>query len=105
MHRPNPGSGRPWLAACALLVVYFLQIFFASLVKSPATDEPGHISAGLSYLSGLVDKYHEGSNWMRTTRPTAIVGHALYIFDIKLRAGGGLHKPGSLSYLPLLSLR
>ncbi len=50
MQRPNPAPGRVWLAACALLVVYFLQIFFASLVKSPVADEPPHISAGLSYV-------------------------------------------------------
>ena len=50
MHRPNPAAGRLWLAACALLAVFLLQIFFASLVKSPVADEPGHISAGLSYV-------------------------------------------------------
>jgi hypothetical protein len=37
----------------------------------------------VAYVSGLIDKYHEGSNWMRTTQPTAIVGHPPYIYDIK----------------------
>src|ERR1035441_4646624 len=50
MHWPNPAPGRLWLAACALLAVFLVQIFFASLVKSPVGDEPGHISAGLSYV-------------------------------------------------------
>ena len=50
MHWPNPAPGRLWLAACALLAVFLVQIFFASLVKSPAMDEPAHISAGLSYV-------------------------------------------------------
>ena len=50
MHWPNPAPGRLWLAACALLAVFLVQIFFASLVKSAAMDEPAHISAGLSYV-------------------------------------------------------
>ncbi len=33
-----------------LLLVFFLQAFRASLVKSPVFDEPAHIGAGLSYL-------------------------------------------------------
>ncbi len=43
-------SGRLWLAACTLLAVFFLQVFFVSLAKSPAWDEPGHIAAGLTYV-------------------------------------------------------
>ncbi|MGD0776582.1 MAG: glycosyltransferase family 39 protein [Candidatus Solibacter sp.] len=43
-------SGRLWLAAGALLVVFFLQVFFVSLAKSPSWDEPGHLAAGLTYL-------------------------------------------------------
>ena len=42
--------GRLWLAAGALLVVFFLQVLFVSLAKSPSWDEPGHIAAGLTYL-------------------------------------------------------
>jgi hypothetical protein len=44
-------SGRLWVAAGALLVVFFLQIFFVSRVKSPSWDEPGHIAAGLAYVT------------------------------------------------------
>ena len=43
-------SGRLWLAAGALLVVFFLQVLFVSLAKSPSWDEPGHIAAGLANL-------------------------------------------------------
>ena len=46
----KPASGRLWLAAGALLVVFFLQVLFVSLWKSPNWDEPGHIAAGLTYV-------------------------------------------------------
>jgi hypothetical protein len=42
--------GLPWLAASALLVIFFLQVLCVSLVKSPSWDEPGHIAAGLTYV-------------------------------------------------------
>lgn len=41
----------PAILAAALLVVFFLQTFLASLQKSPTSDEPVHIGAGLSYVS------------------------------------------------------
>jgi hypothetical protein len=44
------GSLKPWLAAAALIAVFTLQSFFASLQKTPTGDEPAHIAAGLSYL-------------------------------------------------------
>ena len=43
---------RPWLfpvLAGVLLAAFFLQSLFSSLVKSPSSDEPPHIAAGLSY--------------------------------------------------------
>jgi hypothetical protein len=61
MHRTKPASGRLWLAACALLAVFFLQVLFVSLVKSPCWDEPGHIAAGLTSLETgnfLVNRQH-----------------------------------------------
>jgi hypothetical protein len=36
--------------AAALLMVFFLEVFFASGMKSPAWDEPGHIAAGVAYV-------------------------------------------------------
>ena len=48
---------RPWfrrallhVLAGALIAAFFLQSFLASLVKSPTSDEPPHIAAGLSYV-------------------------------------------------------
>jgi hypothetical protein len=44
----------PWyhyLLAGALLAVFLMQSFFASLQKSPVYDEPPHIASGLSYLA------------------------------------------------------
>jgi hypothetical protein len=38
-------------AVPALLALFFLQSFFASLVKSPTYDEPAHLASGVSYLS------------------------------------------------------
>src|SRR5260370_9660858 len=43
-------SGRVWLAAGALLVVFFFQVLFVSLGKSPRWEEPGTVAAGLTYL-------------------------------------------------------
>ncbi len=40
---------RPFVAG-VLLLVFFLQSYRASLIKSPVFDEPAHIGAGLSYL-------------------------------------------------------
>jgi hypothetical protein len=54
-------SGRLWAAVGALLVVFFLQVFFTSRAKSPSWDEPGHIAAGLTYLEAgnfLVNPQH-----------------------------------------------
>ena len=53
--------GLLWLAAGALLVVFFLQVFFVSRVKSPSWDEPGHIAAGLANVTAgnfLVNPQH-----------------------------------------------
>jgi hypothetical protein len=44
----------PWgkrAVAVVFLLVFAMQSFFASRVKSPTFDEPAHIAAGLSYLS------------------------------------------------------
>src|SRR5690348_3988347 len=41
---------RVYVAAAALLVIFFCELFFASAVKSPAWDEPGHISSGVAYV-------------------------------------------------------
>jgi len=38
------------LAAGALVLIFLLQAFLESRLKSPASDEPPHIAAGLSYL-------------------------------------------------------
>jgi hypothetical protein len=38
-------------AAPALLALFFLQSFSASLLKSPTFDEPAHLASGVSYLS------------------------------------------------------
>src|SRR5258708_7336979 len=47
----SAASGRRlWLAAGALLVVFFLQVLFVSLVESPSWDEPAHLAAGLTYV-------------------------------------------------------
>jgi hypothetical protein len=43
----------PWwfhALAGALVAAFFLQSFFSSLIKSPTSDEPPHIAAGLSYV-------------------------------------------------------
>ena len=39
------------LAVSALLALFFLQSFCASLLKSPTFDEPAHLASGVSYLS------------------------------------------------------
>src|SRR5580658_7859852 len=47
------GQPRPWLfpvLAGVLTGAFFLQSFLSSLVKSPSSDEPPHIAAGLSYV-------------------------------------------------------
>ena len=44
------GRFRPSFVAAALITVFSLQSFFASLQKSATGDEPAHIAAGLSYL-------------------------------------------------------
>jgi len=44
------GQLKPWFVATALIAVFTLQSFFASLQKSTTGDEPAHIAAGLSYL-------------------------------------------------------
>jgi hypothetical protein len=44
------GRLKPSLVAAALIAVFALQSFFASLQKSTTGDEPAHIAAGLSYL-------------------------------------------------------
>jgi hypothetical protein len=44
-------AGGLWLAAGVLLLVFFLQVLFVSRVKSPSWDEPGHLAAGLTYVT------------------------------------------------------
>jgi dolichyl-phosphate-mannose-protein mannosyltransferase/SEC-C motif-containing protein len=36
-----------------------------------------------AHTNGLIDKFRQGSVWMRITPPRAIVGHAYYIYDIR----------------------
>ena len=36
-----------------------------------------------AHTNGLIDKFQQGSVWMRITPPRAIVGHAYYIYDIR----------------------
>ena len=36
-----------------------------------------------AHTNGLIDKFRQGSVWMRITPPRAIVGHAFYIYDIR----------------------
>jgi hypothetical protein len=52
----SPASTRrlPAILATALLAAFFLQSFLASRLKSPTSDEPVHIGAGLSYVSNGV---------------------------------------------------
>src|SRR5437879_10625820 len=53
-----PADRRSWLLpslAGALVLVFLVQCFLASSIKSPAWDETGDIAAGLSYL--LTDKF------------------------------------------------
>ena len=42
-------STRYWIAAAALVAVFFVQSYSSSLGKSATYDEPAHIGAGLSY--------------------------------------------------------
>jgi hypothetical protein len=44
------GRVKPAMVAASLIAVFTLQSFLASLGKSPTSDEPAHIAAGLSYL-------------------------------------------------------
>ncbi|MGO9257489.1 MAG: glycosyltransferase family 39 protein, partial [Bryobacteraceae bacterium] len=46
---PGRISNRYWIAAAALIAVFFFESLTASLLKSPTFDEPAHIGAGLSY--------------------------------------------------------
>src|ERR1700733_1690568 len=44
---------RPWVfysIAGFLTAAFFLQSFLSSLIKSPSSDEPPHIAAGLAYV-------------------------------------------------------
>ena len=54
----SPADRRPWLLPCSaglLVLVFLIECFTASSVKSPAWDETGDIAAGVSYL--LTDKF------------------------------------------------
>lgn len=46
-----PSRRLPLVFAAVLLLAFFLQTFLASRFKSPTSDEPVHIGAGLSYVS------------------------------------------------------
>ena len=53
--------GRVWVAAGALVLVFFLQVLLVSRLKSPSWDEPGHLAAGVAYLQNgnfLVNPQH-----------------------------------------------
>jgi hypothetical protein len=53
----SPAHRPPWshlLPAGILVAVFLLQIFPASLKKSPVFDEPPHIASGLSYIEARV---------------------------------------------------
>src|SRR5215472_209740 len=54
-------QGRAWIAAGALVVIFFLQVLLVSRLKSPSWDEPGHVAAGVAYLQNgnfLVNPQH-----------------------------------------------
>jgi hypothetical protein len=36
-----------------------------------------------AHANGMIDKFRQGSVWMRITPPRATVGHAYYIYDIR----------------------
>ena len=40
---------------------------------------PRHMATG---VSAMIERYGRGSQWLRTTKPVALVGHAFYIYDI-----------------------
>src|SRR6266581_828121 len=46
----RPEWGTHSLVLSGLVLVFFLQMFTASPIKTPTFDEPAHIGAGLSYL-------------------------------------------------------
>ncbi len=55
------------------------------LVSPP---KPGRyvVSAhAVAYNTGLVHKYGEGVDWLRSTKPSAIIAHSLYVYDIPAR--------------------
>ena len=47
---PRGAPGRAWVAAGALVLVFFLQVLLVSRWKSPSWDETGHLAAGIAYL-------------------------------------------------------
>ena len=78
------------ILATALIPAFPLQSFFAGRVKSPASDEPAHIAAGLSYLSGRVFHLNLEDHGYRLERAlsVAVAGHAYYIDDFAPAAAG-----------------
>src|ERR1035437_5344028 len=50
MPSANPESRLLGLLAGALVLVFLVQAFSESRIKSPSSDEPPHIAAGLSYV-------------------------------------------------------
>jgi hypothetical protein len=36
-----------------------------------------------AHTNGMIERFRQGSVWMRITQPRAIVGHAFYIYDIR----------------------
>ena len=50
MPSANPESRLLGLLAGALVLVFLVQTFSESRLKSPSSDEPPHIAAGLSYV-------------------------------------------------------
>ena len=58
---PRSAPGRAWIAAGALVLVFFLQVLLVSRWKSPSWDETGHLAAGIAYLQDgnfLVNPQH-----------------------------------------------
>lgn len=56
----------------------------ADLVRPPAPGLyaiSGHMVAGVP--PAAAQRMGGGGEWLRTTRPTAVVGHAIYIYDIR----------------------
>jgi len=82
----SPAKRPSWpysVLAGALIIVFVLQSFFASRLKSPVFDEPPHIASGLSYLESGV--FHANLQHPPLLKEMAAVFLSL----------AGVHWPGS----------